>query len=64
MAAELASDSPRLGRIRQMMAHNRVTVPLFDTGRYIKDLEAAYEVVYDRHHLGAAPRHVNDHLAD
>jgi predicted O-linked N-acetylglucosamine transferase (SPINDLY family) len=64
IAGELASDSPRLGQIRQTMEHNRATAPLFDTARYIKDLEAAYEVVYDRHHLGAAPRHVNDHLAD
>jgi hypothetical protein len=47
-----------------MLAQNRSAAPLFDAARYAKDLEAAYGIVYDRHHLGAALGHVNEHLAE
>lgn len=62
MAVDLAADAARLGQIRWMLAQNRSSAPLFDTARYAKDLEAAYEIVYDRYHSGAAPGHVNEHL--
>jgi protein O-GlcNAc transferase len=64
MAADLAANAGRLGQIRRVLAQNRSAAPLFDTARYAKDLEAAYEIVYDRHHLGAAVEHVNEHLAE
>jgi predicted O-linked N-acetylglucosamine transferase (SPINDLY family) len=62
MAADLAAAATRLVRIRCTLAQNRSAAPLFDTARYAKDLEAAYEIVYDRHHSGATPGHVNEHL--
>jgi predicted O-linked N-acetylglucosamine transferase (SPINDLY family) len=62
MAVDLAADAARLGQIRWMLAQNRSAAPLFDTARYTKDLEVAYEIVYDRHHSGATPGHVNEHL--
>lgn len=62
MAADLAANADRLGQMRRILAQNRSTSALFDTARYTKDLEAAYEIVYDRHHLGEAPEHVNEHL--
>jgi predicted O-linked N-acetylglucosamine transferase (SPINDLY family) len=64
MAADLAANAGRLGQIRRMLTQNRSTAPLFDTVRYTKDLESAYEIIYDRHHLGAALSHVNEHLAE
>jgi predicted O-linked N-acetylglucosamine transferase (SPINDLY family) len=63
MAADLAADPARLGTIRRTLAQNRLGAPLFDTARYARDLEAAYEVVYDRYHTGSAPAHVNEQLA-
>jgi predicted O-linked N-acetylglucosamine transferase (SPINDLY family) len=64
IAADLAANAGHLGQIRRMLEQNRSTAPLFDTARYTNDLEAAYEIVYDRHHLGCALGHVNEHLAE
>jgi predicted O-linked N-acetylglucosamine transferase (SPINDLY family) len=63
MATDLALDASRLGRIRRLLAGNHASMPLFDTARYTRNLERAYEVIHDRHHSGASPEHVNDHLA-
>jgi predicted O-linked N-acetylglucosamine transferase (SPINDLY family) len=62
MAVDLAADAARLGQMRWMLAQNRSAAPLFDTARYARDLEVAYEIVYDRHHSGARLGHVNEHL--
>jgi predicted O-linked N-acetylglucosamine transferase (SPINDLY family) len=62
-ATSLAADPARLSRIRQALADNRLSSALFDTLRYTRNLEAAYERIHDRHHAGAAPEHVNEHLA-
>jgi len=62
MAADLAADASRLKQIRGMLALNRSAAPLFDTARYARNLEVAYEVVYERYHSGAALGHVNEHL--
>jgi predicted O-linked N-acetylglucosamine transferase (SPINDLY family) len=62
-ATSLAQDPVRLSRIREALAYNRASTALFDTSRYTKNLEATYERIHDRHHSGAAPEHVNEHLA-
>lgn len=63
MAVDLAANAGCLGQIRRTLAQNRLTAPLFDTARYARHLEDAYEIVYDRHHLGSTLGHVNEHLA-
>jgi predicted O-linked N-acetylglucosamine transferase (SPINDLY family) len=62
-ATALALDPVRLSRIREALGYNRASTAVFDTSLYTRNLEAAYERIYDRHHSGAAPEHVNEHLA-
>jgi predicted O-linked N-acetylglucosamine transferase (SPINDLY family) len=64
MAAELAADPGHLAQIRGMLAHNRAASPLFDTARYTKNIEGAYELLYDRYHSGIKAVHVNEPLVD
>lgn len=59
-ATELAADPGRLSGIRQQLALNRSTTALFDTERYTKNLEASYQMIYDRYHSGGAPQHINE----
>jgi len=49
LAVELATDPIRLSAIKRRLAYNRLTAPLFDTPRYTRHLETAYQVVYERH---------------
>ena len=64
MAVSLAADRELLGQIRAALAQSRATASLFDTERYVRNLEAAYETIYERHLSGAAPGHINESLAD
>jgi protein O-GlcNAc transferase len=58
MAIEFATNPEKLARIKQKLAYNRLTAPLFDTKRYAKRIEAAYIVMYERHKAGLAPAHI------
>jgi predicted O-linked N-acetylglucosamine transferase (SPINDLY family) len=62
-AIGLAQDPKRLSQIHTRLAQNRSSTALFDTERYTRNLEAAYEQIYHRYHAGAAPEHLNEHLA-
>jgi predicted O-linked N-acetylglucosamine transferase (SPINDLY family) len=42
LAVRLAKDAGLLAGLKQKLAHNRLTAPLFDTGLFCRDLEAAY----------------------
>jgi predicted O-linked N-acetylglucosamine transferase (SPINDLY family) len=42
LALELARDPARLAAIREKLAANRATAPLFDSARFARNLEAAY----------------------
>jgi protein O-GlcNAc transferase len=52
LALALASDPDRLATIREKLMRNRLTEPLFDTVRYTRDLEAAYETMWERTQRG------------
>ncbi len=58
MAVALALDRGRLAGIKQRLAQNRHTQPLFDTPRFTRHLEAAYTQIYERYLAGLAPRHL------
>jgi predicted O-linked N-acetylglucosamine transferase (SPINDLY family) len=60
-AVELAADPVQLGQLRRKLAGR--DTPLFDTGKYTKNLEAVYKVMYERHHSGLPPADINDELA-
>jgi protein O-GlcNAc transferase len=62
MAVGLAADPIRLRGLRERLAHTGAV--LFDTQRYTRDLEALYEKIHERRRSGAAPDHINDHLAE
>ena len=63
LAIALAADPGRLSGIRQQLAQNRSTTALFDTERYTKNLEAAYQQIHERYHSGVAPNHINEPVA-
>lgn len=48
-AIALARDPQRLRALRERLARNRFAAPLFDTGRYVRDLERAYERMWAIH---------------
>ena len=51
----LARDGARLSGIRSRLAQNRARCPLFDTARYTRNLERAYEEMWARHQRGEPP---------
>jgi protein O-GlcNAc transferase len=60
-ACGLADHPTRLRDLRHALAQR--ATPLFDTNRYTRNLEAAYQTIYDRYRSGEAPAHINEHLA-
>ncbi|HVG51513.1 MAG TPA: tetratricopeptide repeat protein [Xanthobacteraceae bacterium] len=59
VAVALATQPDRLAAIRQRLADNRLTAPLFDTALFTRHLEDAYGAMHARHQAGlAAPGHL------
>jgi predicted O-linked N-acetylglucosamine transferase (SPINDLY family) len=55
LALALATDPERLAKIRQTLADNRLSTPLFDTALFTKHLENGFEQVYQRYYDGKPP---------
>ncbi len=55
LAFQLATDVPRLLGIRQKLARNRDTYPLFDTDRFRRNVEAAYLTMWEKTQRGEPP---------
>jgi predicted O-linked N-acetylglucosamine transferase (SPINDLY family) len=55
IALQLARDPFSLAAIRQKLARNRDSYPLFDTARYTRNIEAAYIAMWRRHQTGDPP---------
>lgn len=55
LALALARDPERLGALRQRLAANRLTHPLFDTDRFRRHIEAAYIGMWERCQRGEPP---------
>jgi predicted O-linked N-acetylglucosamine transferase (SPINDLY family) len=64
LAIELALNQEKLQSIREKLARNRLTTPLFDTPLYTKHLEAAYQAMYHRYQAGLPPDHIRVSRAD
>jgi predicted O-linked N-acetylglucosamine transferase (SPINDLY family) len=58
-AVALALDAIQLGKLRKSVASKRLTAPLFDTPRYVRHLEAAFEVVVQKSRAGLSPEHLH-----
>lgn len=57
LAVELATDADRLRAIRQRLAANRLTQPLFDISAYTAQLERAYTMMVERDRAQLPPEH-------
>lgn len=55
LAFQLATRSGQLAEIRTRLEKNRQSMPLFDTNRFCRHLESAYEQMWARHQRGAPP---------
>jgi predicted O-linked N-acetylglucosamine transferase (SPINDLY family) len=58
LAFELASDPSRLADVKTRLAHNRATMPLFDSGRFTRHIESGFETAFDRYWNGLDPDHI------
>ncbi len=54
-AIGLAGKRDELAALRAKLAANRTTTPLFDTDRYRRHIETAYQTMWDKFHNGEAP---------
>jgi protein O-GlcNAc transferase len=54
-AVMLASDPDRFASIKQKLAANRTTAPLFDSARFTRELENAYDAMHARAQACLAP---------
>jgi predicted O-linked N-acetylglucosamine transferase (SPINDLY family) len=55
LALSLARDPGRLTALKQTLARNRETCPLFDAARLARHIEAAYLGMWERHQRSAPP---------
>jgi protein O-GlcNAc transferase len=56
LAIALARDPARLASVRARVAAGLRTSPLFDCARFVRNLETAYETMWQHHERGALPR--------
>ncbi len=59
LATELATSPERSAALREKLARNRLTAPLFDTRLFARRIEAAYSVMYQRYRAGLGPEHID-----
>jgi len=58
LAIELATHPEQLKIIKDKLAHNLSTAPLYDTPLFTQHLESAYLTMYDRYQQGLEPDHI------
>jgi len=58
LAIELATHPEKLKIIKDKLAHNLSTAPLYDTPLFTQHLESAYLTMYDRYQQGLEPDHI------
>lgn len=59
LCVDLAKDHEKRAAIRQKIADNRFSAPLFDTERFTRHLEQAYEMMAERAKAGLEPDHLD-----
>jgi len=55
-AVHLATHPEELAGLRSRLAANRLQAPLFDTERFVRHLEQAYRMMWERYEKGQAPQ--------
>ena len=56
LALRLSQNPGELAALRTKLAKNRMTEPLFDTPRFVRNLESAFHQIWDRFLTGETPR--------
>ncbi len=56
LALKLARDPALLAAVKQKLARNRATYPLFNTERFTRHIEAAYTTMWERYQRGEPPQ--------
>ena len=59
LAVRLATQPGQIGQLRQKLARNRLTTPLFDTRLFARHIEDAYTQMHARYHAGLPPEHLH-----
>ena len=59
LALRLSRNPGELAALRTKLAQNRNTEPLFDTPRFVRNLESAYRQVWDRFLTGETPQMID-----
>lgn len=59
LAITLATHPDKLESIKQKLANNRLTTPLFDIEYFTKHIESAYTQIYERYQAGLEPEHID-----
>jgi protein O-GlcNAc transferase len=57
-AIESANNPQKLLAIKQKLANNRLSAPLFDTPLFTRNIEAAYIKMHERYLAGLEPDHI------
>ena len=55
MALRLATEPQELAALREKLARNRMTCALFDTAQRVRELDCAFEMMWQRHLAGLPP---------
>jgi predicted O-linked N-acetylglucosamine transferase (SPINDLY family) len=55
----LASNTDELAGLRARLWRHRKTSPLFDTKRFTRHMEAAYQMMWERYQQGLPPDHLD-----
>ena len=58
MAIELATNADKLKTIKDKLAQNLPTAPLYDTALFTQHIESAYKTMYERHHKDLERDHI------
>jgi protein O-GlcNAc transferase len=58
LAVDLALYPKKLAELKDKLANNRLTTPLFDTKLVTQHLESAYVAMWDRYRAGLKPDHI------
>ena len=58
-AVYLARNPAALKKLREKLARNRLTAPLFDTDRFVKNLESAFREMWDAYQRGKPPQRID-----
>ena len=59
LAVSLAEDSEKLFAMRRHIENNRETCALFDTARWVKNMESGLLSAWKRHETGSLPDHID-----